>query len=285
MANPDDWQYLSNCLVPEGQQLPQGVKRIAAAVEYDGSVFCGWQRQSHSPSVQQEVEEALSQVADEPIKLVCAGRTDTGVHATNQIVHFDTRAQRSARNWLLGANANLPDAVQLHWVGEMSAQFHARFCALSRTYRYVIANQPCRPALFHSGVTWHRKPLNEQAMDSAARLLLGEQDFSSFRAAGCQSNSPNRNVHTAKVWRQDMLVIFEITANAFLHHMVRNLAGALMLIGEGKADEGWLSGLLAVKDRTKAPATAQPNGLYLVDVGYPEQFDLPEVRKGPLLVA
>ncbi len=264
--------------------LPEGVKRIAAAVEYDGSLFCGWQRQSHSPGVQEAVEKALSVVADEEIQLVCAGRTDTGVHATNQIVHFDTSAARAPRSWLLGTNANLPDSVRLHWVEQVAPQFHARFSATARTYRYIIDNRPCRPALFCRGMTWFRQPLDAVRMNEAAQCLLGEQDFSSFRAAGCQSASPSRNVHHAKVWRQAELVVFEIKANAFLHHMVRNLAGALILIGQGRADTDWLEKLLALRDRTQSPATAAPSGLYLVAVEYPQAFKIPGFSPGPLLL-
>ncbi len=269
----------------EGQDRQSDrLKRIAAAVEYDGSAFCGWQRQSHSPGVQEAVEKALSAVANEPVQLFCAGRTDTGVHSTNQIVHFDTRAERQPRNWLLGTNANLPDSIRIHWVSEVSADFHARFSATARTYRYIIDNRPARPALFHRGLTWFRHPLDEVKMHEAAQCLLGEQDFSSFRAAGCQSNSPNRNVHHARVWRQQELVIFEIKANAFLHHMVRNLAGALIRIGEGRESPDWLGQLLALKDRTRAPATAAAAGLYLVAVDYPAEYAIPEFPPGPLLV-
>lgn len=284
MSDSEVWRYLPNGLVPEGRLLPEGVHRVAAAVEYDGSAFCGWQRQSHSPSVQQVVELALSEVAAEPTSLICAGRTDSGVHATNQIIHFDTRAERLPRNWLLGANANLPDSVRIHWADEVSAQFHARFSATARTYRYIIANHSYRPALFHQGVAWQRKPLNEKLMDEAAQQLLGEQDFSSFRAAGCQSNSPNRNVYSAKVWRQGELVIFEIKANAFLYHMVRNLVGALTLVGQSKRDANWLAELLTACDRTLAPATAAPNGLYLVGVEYPENGVISSLPRGPLMI-
>ena len=275
---------MPNGLIPDGKSLPEGVKRIAAAVEYDGSSFCGWQRQSHSPSVQAEVEAALSKVANEPVTVACAGRTDTGVHGTNQIIHFDTRAERDSRNWMLGANANLPHGIRIHWVGEKSAQFHARFSATARTYRYIITNQPQRSALFYHWLTWEKKPLNENLMNQAVQHLLGEQDFSSFRAAGCQSNSPNRNVHSAKVWRQSGLVIFEITANAFLHHMVRNIAGSLLCIGRGEQSVDWLVNLLEVRDRTQAPATAPSHGLYLVKVAYPETFQIPQFDLGPQFV-
>ncbi|MEZ5528627.1 MAG: tRNA pseudouridine(38-40) synthase TruA [Porticoccaceae bacterium] len=285
MTQESSWEYLPNGIVPEGQGLPEGVKRIAAAVEYDGSAFCGWQRQTHSPSIQFHVEAALTQVANERIGVACAGRTDTGVHATNQIIHFDTRADRSARNWVLGVNANLPFGIRLHWAEERPAQFHARFAATARTYRYLIANQPHRSALFYHWLTWEKRPLDEGRMHRAVQLLLGENDFSSFRAAGCQSNTPNRNVHAASVWRQGELVILEITANAFLHHMVRNITGALLCVGRGDYPEEWLGELLALRDRTQAPPTAPPNGLYLVRVDYPDRFDMPNFKPGPQFIS
>lgn len=276
---------MTNGLVPEGQNLPSGVTRIAAAVEYDGSSFCGWQRQTHSPSVQAVIEAALSVVANESITVVCAGRTDTGVHGTNQIIHFDSSAERAARNWLLGANANLPFGVRLHWVSEMPAQFHARFSATARTYRYLIANQAQRPAIFHRWLTWEKNPLDHSQMHEAAQYLLGEQDFSSFRAAGCQSRSPNRNVHAIRVWRQGELVVVEIIANAFLHHMVRNIVGSLIEVGRKAQSVDWLETLLQKRDRTQAPATAPANGLYLVKVTYPEIFKLPTLTLGPQFIS
>ncbi|WP_438951384.1 tRNA pseudouridine(38-40) synthase TruA [Porticoccus sp.] len=265
--------------------LPAGVKRIAAAVEYCGSAFSGWQRQSHSPSVQASVEAALSKVANEGISVICAGRTDTGVHATNQIIHFDTAAKRKDSNWLLGANANLPFGIRLHWVSEQTADFHARFSATARTYRYLIVNQPQRSALFYHGLSWEKRSLETPGMHRAIQLLIGEHDFSSFRASGCQSNSPNRNVHRARVWRQANLVIIEITANAFLHHMVRNIVGALVCIGRGDRSIEWLRELLLLRDRTKAPPTAPPNGLYLVKVNYPDGFRVPQMVPGPQFIA
>ena len=227
----------------------------------------------------------MTTVANESVVVACAGRTDTGVHGTNQIIHFDTRAERQSRNWLLGTNANLPYGIRLHWVEEMPSQFHARFSATARTYRYVITNQPQRSALFHHWLTWEKKTLNEKMMDQAAQHLLGENDFSSFRAAGCQSNTPNRNVHAVKVWRQASLVILEITANAFLHHMVRNIVGSLLCVGRGERPADWLGDLLESRDRTKAAPTAPSNGLYLVKVSYPNQFGIPEFTLGPQFVA
>lgn len=284
--NPNDpWVYLTNGLLPEDQVLPEGIKRIAAAVEYDGSSFCGWQRQTHSPSVQAEVEAALTSVANQPVRVACAGRTDTGVHGTNQIIHFDTSAERLPRNWLLGANANLPFSIRVHWVEEKPAQFHARFSATARTYRYLIANQPQRPAICHHGLTWEKKALNEPLMHQAAQKLLGEQDFSSFRAAGCQSRTPNRNIHAVNICRQGNLVIVEITANAFLHHMVRNIVGSLLCVGRGDQPVDWLETLLQKRDRTQAPATAPANGLYLVGVNYPDDFEMPTFIPGPQFIS
>ncbi len=284
MSANDSWEYLPNCLMPEGCELPPGIRRFAAAVEYNGSRFCGWQRQSHSPSVQAAVEQALASVANEPVTVICAGRTDTGVHGTNQIIHFDTAARRLPRNWLLGANTRLPDAVRLHWVGEVPARFHARFSATARTYRYVISNEPVRPALFRGMLTWCREPLDADAMDRSAQQLLGENDFSSFRSAGCQSRTPFRCVDAIRVWRQGRLVVIEVSANAFLHHMVRNIAGVLMAVGRGERPEAWVGELLAARDRDQGEVTAPPDGLYLVGVTYPDGYGLPALELGPSFV-
>ena len=269
------WTYIQNCQIPAGKNLPDSVMRIAALIEYDGSSYCGWQRQNHSPSVQAEVEKALSVVADEPILVVCAGRTDTGVHGTNQVIHFDTSATRLPRQWMLGVNANLPRNIRIHWVGDKPPQFHARFSAVSRTYRYVISNQFYRSALYHNLLTWERVQLDEKAMNVAAQCLIGEHDFTSFRASGCQSMSPNRNVHAVNVRREKKLVIFEITANSFLHHMVRNIVGSLISIGKGDHSSAWFSALLKNRDRSKASATAPSNGLYLSGVSYPPEYNIP----------
>lgn len=279
--NQGHWIYLRNCLLPEDQELPLDITRIAAAVEYNGRSFCGWQRQSHSPSVQQSVEEALSFVANEPVTVACAGRTDTGVHATNQIIHFDTRARRAPENWIQGSNSRLPKGVRLHWASQVSGHFHARFSALSRTYRYIISNEPVQPALFRGLVTWCRAELNVEAMQESAQALLGENDFSSFRAAGCQSNTPFRFVEKVQVRRRGRLVVVEITANAFLHHMVRNIVGVLFAVGRGLKPVSWPGELLGLRDRTVAEATAPSDGLYLVSVAYPGQFSLPVLTPGP----
>lgn len=248
------------------------MKRIVCAVEYDGAGFCGWQRQDHAPSVQACVEQALSKVADHPVKVVCAGRTDTGVHATWQIVHFESSAARDTRAWVLGGNANLPGGVRLLTAAEVSEDFHARFAALSRTYRYVILNRPVRSALWRNQVSWQHRPLDVEPMRRGAALLRGEHDFSSFRAVACQAKNPVRTVHRLDVTRSGEFVYLDICANAFLHHMVRNIAGVLMAVGAGQRPVDWVSEILALRDRTRGGVTAPASGLYLVGVEYPQSF-------------
>jgi tRNA pseudouridine38-40 synthase len=266
--------------------LPAGV-RVAARVEYDGSHYHGWQAQSGSSgvsTVQHTLESALAAVAGEQIRVHCAGRTDTGVHAFAQIVHFDPPVPRSPKAWVLGVNANLPFDVRVHWAQAVPDSFHARFVATSRRYRYIIANTPVRPAHLAGQVTWQRRPLDEQVMHREAQALLGEQDFSAFRAAACQSSSPWRDVQAVGVRRRGSLVVVDIRANAFLHHMVRNIAGSLMAVGSGRQSAGWIGALLAGRDRSAAAETAAPDGLYLVDVSYPPAFGLPDIPEGPLLL-
>ena len=279
-----DWIYTEGCMIPEDKHLPTGVTRYAAIVQYQGTDFCGFQRQKHSPSVQQELEQALSYVADCPVKTHCAGRTDTAVHASHQVIHFDTSAERSGYSWVQGANSQLPDSIALIWADKTTQDFHSRFSAGARTYRYVIDNSPTRPAIMAAAVTWVKKPLDISLMQDGCQYLLGEQDFSAFRGSGCQSNSPWRNVHRANVYRRGNLVIFEITANAFLLHMVRNIVGSLLDVGTGSKQPVWIEQLLAAADRCKSPATAAPDGLYLVAVDYPTKFDLPAVAKGPVFL-
>lgn len=276
MADPDH-------LSPEA--LPAGT-RIACRVEYDGSRFCGWQSQPHLDvaTVQDALERGIAAVADRQLRVHCAGRTDTGVHGHGQIIHFDAPVARSPRAWVLGVNANLPPDVRVHWAVGVPAEFHARFSAIARRYRYVIANLPVRPALLGGQVTWHRRPLDAPLMHAEAQALLGEQDFSGFRAAACQSRSPMRNIHCIAVFRRGPLVVIDIQANAFLHHMVRNIAGALMAVGTGRQYPGWLAALLAGRDRTVAADTAAADGLYLVEVTYPAGFALPATPYGPLLL-
>jgi tRNA pseudouridine38-40 synthase len=268
--------------------LPVG-SRIACCVEYNGGSYSGWQTQkNHSVvTVQSELERALAAVAatTAPFRVHCAGRTDAGVHACGQLIHFDAPVSRSLKAWVLGTNTYLPDAVRVVWAKQVPADFHARFSALSRRYRYIIANTRVRPALLTGQVTWQRRPLDAAVMHEEAQCLLGEQDFSSFRAASCQANTAMRNIHSINVSRRGELVVIDVQANAFLHHMVRNIAGSLMAIGSGRQQAGWLGDLLAMKDRNEGADTAAPDGLYLVRVDYPEIFSLPVKPLGPLLLS
>jgi len=265
--------------------FPAG-SRIACRVEYDGSRYSGWQIQPHLAvhTVQATLEAALSGVADAPVKVSCAGRTDTGVHAHGQVIHFDAPSERSAKAWVLGTNSSLPADVRVHWAVGVPADFHARFSALARRYRYVIADTPVRPALLGGQVSWQRRALDHRLMHEAAQSLLGERDFSAFRAATCQSSGPMRNVHSLDVSRRGDLVIIDIKANAFLHHMVRNIAGSLMAVGLGRQSPEWIGQLLAGRDRGVAADTAPAAGLYLVEVDYPPRYDLPSTPYGPLLL-
>ena len=258
--------------------------RIALGIEYDGAQHYGWQRQREVPSVQEHLEKALSTVANTPIEVQCAGRTDAGVHATGQVVHFDCEAVRPLKAWTMGVNANLPSSVAVKWCVHVSDDFNARFSATGRRYRYVIYNHKMRPAILEQGITHIHRPLNEHLMHEAAQALLGEQDFSAFRAALCQSKTPFRNVTNVTVSRHGAFVVVDISANAFLHHMVRNIVGSLVEIGSGHQPVDWIATLLAGRDRTLSAATAKPNGLYLVKVDYPDAFGLPEQPLGPLFL-
>jgi tRNA pseudouridine38-40 synthase len=251
--------------------------RIALGIEYDGSRFCGWQMQSHGTrTVQQEIEKALSIVADSPVQVICAGRTDTGVHATGQVVHFDTRAERLDKAWLMGANAHLPDDVCIHWVRQVDSTFSARFSATMRRYRYVIQHRKARPALLAGRASWIHGPLDTEAMHRAAQSLLGENDFSSFRSSACQAEHAMRFIESISVNQEGHFVYIDISANAFLHHMVRNIVGSLLKVGQHEKPVSWIAEVLALKDRTRAGPTAPAEGLYLVAVQYPDKFDLPE---------
>ncbi len=258
--------------------------RIALGIEYDGAQHDGWQRQREVPSVQEHLEKALSTVANTPIEVQCAGRTDAGGHATGQVVHFDCDAVRPLKAWTMGVNANLPSSVAVKWCVHVSDDFNARFSATGRRYRYVIYNHKMRPAILEQGITHIHRPLNEHLMHEAAQALLGEQDFSAFRAALCQSKTPFRNVTNVTVSRHGAFVVVDISANAFLHHMVRNIVGSLVEIGSGHQPVEWIATLLAGRDRTLSAATAKPNGLYLVKVDYPDAFGLPEQPLGPLFL-
>ncbi|MFT5132769.1 MAG: tRNA pseudouridine38-40 synthase [Gammaproteobacteria bacterium] len=258
--------------------------KIAAAVEYCGSHFHGWQRLKNDRSVQQCIEEALSKVANQTINVSCAGRTDAGVHARYQIIHFETDSPRKMHSWVFGANANLPSDVSLLWAKLVEDDFHARFLATARTYTYVILNRSARPALHHPLLTWERRPLDVSLMSRAAAHLLGKHDFTSFRAQACQSQSPVREIYELTVERHDKYVMVNVRANAFLYHMVRNIAGVLIAIGSGNKEADWARQVLQAKDRARAGVTAPPTGLYLVNVEYPERFELPlaEVSSFPL---
>ncbi len=258
--------------------------RIALMVEYDGSQYHGWQAQTGLHTVQHVLEYALSQVANAEVSVVCAGRTDTGVHATNQIVHFDCESERTIRAWIHGANSFLPKDVCVKWGREMPAHFHARYSALSRRYRYVIYNASIRPALLRSNVTWQYRPLDHRLMHEASQYLLGEQDFTSFRSVECQSKTPMRNIHSLQVTRNGDLIIIEISANAFLHHMVRNIAGVLIAVGSGRKSVPWVKEVLLAKDRKLGAETAPPYGLYLVGVVYPAEFAVSQMVTGPMFL-
>jgi tRNA pseudouridine38-40 synthase len=255
--------------------LTDRAMRLAAGVEYDGSGFYGWQRQRQSPTVQECVELALARVADESVTVHCSGRTDTGVHARCQVIHFDTSAQRSERSWVLGANSHLPDGISLLWTRQVDQRFHARFSASRRRYHYRILNRWVRPAIASGQVSWIRKPLDEMRMQLASRHLLGEHDFSSFRAVGCQSRSPVRTVHRLEVTRHGNEVRVDVEANAFVYHMVRNIAGVLIAVGQGDRDPDWAAQVLQARDRTMAGVTAPAHGLYFISAAYPEFPDLP----------
>lgn len=249
--------------------------RIAIGIEYDGTAYNGWQRQKSGVGIQERVEEAVSEVADEPVEVVCAGRTDTGVHASGQVAHFDTDAERRRRGWLLGVNSILPADISLRWVAPVPDDFHARYSATARSYRYRILNRLVRSALDRHRAWWLHQPLDAERMHAAAQRLVGEHDFSAFRAAGCQASSPNREVKRVTVARHGDAVVVDITANAFLQHMVRNVTGSLVEIGTGERPAAWLGEVLESRDRRRGGVAAPPHGLTLVHVDYPAHFGLP----------
>ena len=251
--------------------------RIAAIVEYDGSGFSGWQLQEGVRTVQGVVESALSRVADRPVRVIVAGRTDAGVHASWQVLHFDTDVRRTSYEWLRGANSSLPDDVALLWVGEVAPSFHARFSASGRHYQYVILNRTVRPTYLRRRVAWDYRKLDISAMQRGAHDLIGTHDFSSFRAVQCQAKDPVRELRALKVSRRGEFVLIDAYADAFLHHMVRNIAGVLLSIGAGERADGWAREVLQARDRTAGGVTAPPDGLYLVGIEYPQHYGLPEV--------
>lgn len=260
--------------------------RLAAGLEYDGSRFLGWQIQAQEPTVQSCVESALSLIADHPVKVTASGRTDTGVHALEQVVHFDSEAGRSERQWILGLNSNLPPGISVLWLREVEEDFHARFSAYSRRYRYVILNRQVRPALDQGRVTWVRQPLDAARMNEAAQHLVGEHDFSSFRASACQARHPVREIREISVRRQGDYIVLDVAANAFLYHMVRNIAGSLLVVGRGEQEPHWIGDILEIRDRNQAGVTAAPDGLYFAKVRYPDHFGLPgRIRPFPFSVS
>jgi len=250
--------------------------RLAIGLEYDGTDFMGWQRQAHAGrTVQACAEAAIAKVADHPVELTCAGRTDAGVHASGQVAHFDTQAPRSGRGWLLGLNSNLPEDMAINWIRNVPEDFHARFRARARHYRYTILNRVTRSALQRIRATWVHSPLNVEPMQIAAMHLLGKHDFSAFRAVECQARSPVRSIHRIEVRRVGEQVTLDVVADGFLHHMVRNIAGVLIAIGAGKHPSDWARDVLQGRDRTLGGVTAPAEGLCLVAVLYPPVFAIP----------
>lgn len=269
------------------EKLSSGIFRYALGVEYRGTRYCGWQRQENRQeavqairSVQSTVESALAQVASESVVTVCAGRTDSGVHGCEQVVHFETHASRPLKAWVLGVNSHLPDDISVLWATQVSPDFHARFSATARTYRYLIYNTPEKPAIGRELATWIFEALDAEAMHRAAQYLLGENDFTSFRGASCQSKTPWRYLDFITVTRKMHWLVIEVKANAFLHHMVRNIVGSLIDVGRGRKPAAWIGDVLAARDRQVAGATAPAQGLYLLKVDYPAHFALPQRGKG-----
>ena len=257
--------------------------RIALGLEYDGAAFCGWQHQPSGCAIQDHLERALSAFAASPVATVAAGRTDAGVHARAQVVHFDTDAIREDISWVRGPNAMLPAAIRVIWARPVPDGFHARHGARTRTYQYLLMDDAVAPGLLKSKVGWFHRPLEVMSMQEAARALVGEHDFSAYRDAQCQARTPVRIVHEATVERIGSLVVFTLRANAFLHHMVRNLVGSLVYVGAGRQPPAWIAELLDRRDRRLAAPTFAPDGLYLSAIEYDRAFGLPGFRPNPLL--
>lgn len=250
--------------------------RVALGVEYNGAEYYGWQSQTGGHTVQDTLEQALQILAGHPVRVAAAGRTDTGVHALCQVVHFDTLTVRPVSAWVRGVNAHLPVSVRVIWAKIVDDHFHARFDAMARSYQYVLMNQAVAPAIMAGRAGWFHLPLDVDAMREAADLLRGEHDFSAFRAADCQAKSPIKTMHQASIQQSGARIAFNFTANAFLHHQVRNMVGALIYIGKGKYPPNYMSELLKSRDRTKSPPTFSPDGLYLVGVKYDEKWNVSE---------
>jgi len=252
--------------------------RIALGLEYDGSRFCGWQSQAPGCGVQDALERALESIAGVPLRVVTAGRTDAGVHALGQVAHFDAPVERPLSAWVRGVNSELPDAVAVLWAQPVEAEFHARFSAVRRSYLYLLLNDPVRPALLAGRVGWFHLPLDLGAMQEAARFLQGRQDFSAFRAAECQAKSPVKELYRAEVTRQGGFIQFDFCANAFLHHMVRNMVGCLVYVGKGAQAPGWLAEVLRGRDRRLAAPTFAADGLYFLGPHYEPKWGVPGPR-------
>ena len=257
--------------------------RIAAGVEYDGTAYNGWQKVSSGIGIQAVVEKALTRVANHDVEVHCAGRTDAGVHASGQVFHFDTTSSRSERSWLLGANSNLPDDIGLNWVHPVPDSFHARYSATARTYRYLLLNRLVRSPLCRTRAWWVYETVDTVRMQAAARYLVGEFDFSAFRAADCQARHAVRELREMEVIRQGDWIIFTVTGNAFLQHMVRNIVGTLVAVGKCEYPPDWVAEVLKSRDRRQAGVTAPAAGLTLIDVVYPDDFQLPDAPRSTLM--
>lgn len=253
--------------------------KIAIGVEYSGISYSGWQRQKHTIGVQQHVEKAISKVADRLVTIHCAGRTDAGVHALHQVIHFETDIDRGSYSWVMGGNSNLPDDIGLLWAKVVDDSFHARFSAIGRNYRYIIFNRQARPSINSGYVCWEYRKLDVQPMSEAAAYLIGKHDFSSFRAQGCQAKTPVREVTRLTVQRVGEYIIIDVAANAFLQHMVRNIAGVLIEVGQGSREPSWVAEVLEARNRDVAGITARPDGLYLTEIDYPERYAIPKRNK------
>ncbi|MCB1984978.1 MAG: tRNA pseudouridine(38-40) synthase TruA [Burkholderiales bacterium] len=253
--------------------------RIVLILEYNGSDYCGWQSQPLGCSIQDKLEFALSQVANEKIHVVTAGRTDAGVHALYQVAHFDTSAKRPLTAWIRGVNAFLPKDIAVLWANKISGHFHARFSARARCYQYLLLNHPIRPGIHSQKVGWFHQPLDLKKMQDSSRILIGEHDFSAFRAAECQAKSPVRTLTRLDISCRGNIIIFDLCANAFLHHMVRNIVGCLLYIGKGKHSPDWIQTLLESCDRTSAPPTFSATGLYLTGIEYDPEWNLPQINE------
>jgi tRNA pseudouridine38-40 synthase len=249
--------------------------RVAIGIAYDGAPFDGWQSQPTGNTVQDRLEAALAAIAGAAVRVTAAGRTDAGVHATGQVAHFDVAVERPDSAWVRGSNAHLPEGIAVQWACAVDDEFHARFSATSRSYTYVLYNHPVRPAVFAGRVGWFHLPLDVAAMRAAAECLVGEHDFSAFRSAECQAKTPVKLLHRVAIDRRGEHVVLEFTANAFLHHMVRNLVGCLVQVGKGAQPPGWLREVLESRDRSRAAPTFPAAGLYLTAVAYPDRWNLP----------